>query len=184
MRLTIPAFVALCLAGHASADPALVAGGLAGGASISREAYFPTYFAGGVLALDVPIVKNLSLEGRARVQAYFHPEDEDFGSHGVQNDVTLGLRLAVVQGRSVSPYLVVRGGLLAIHRVPYCRSCPRKKIVGMEAGLAAGLDIVRRSGLGIRLELAYDHPSVTAGDDVSGPAGELSGALLFVGPLR
>jgi len=176
----IATIVLLAWPNVAGADrrPATFGVGGTAGVTASASEYFPAYFIGPLIALDAPLVDRVSLTAQARVQYYTHPEEEDFGSRGLQADALARARLDLFDrggsGRAC-PFLAVGAGLAALRRSPYAASASSETIVGYLVGAAVGVDFGST-----RVEVSYDHPSFTMHDDTSSPAGEISVGVMAV----
>lgn len=164
----------LIIVGRARAEDAVRLGGTAG-ATVSRSTYDPMYLLGIKGALDHTIVATLSLGLEARLQLYGHPEDEDFGSWGMQADLSALVRCHAFSDRSsraLNPFIAIRGGGAAVERVPFS-SAHAQLIGGYLVGGTLGADLHVDNPIR-RLEISFDMPSFTTHDDSSDPAGELS----------
>jgi hypothetical protein len=135
---------------------------------------FPSYLIGTNASIETDVAGPLSVGLDARIQLYWHPEDEDFGSWGFQEDLRGAVRLRLWSRRShdVTPFLSGRAGVAAVERVPFS-SEPAELITGFLVGASVGADLDVGSPI-TRVEVAFDRPTFTTHDDAAEPAGELS----------
>src|ERR1043165_5023586 len=98
----------------------------------------PAFFIGGAGDVEKTLVPHIAASGEVRAQFYTHPEDEHFGSHGLQLDTTAGLR--AYDGPA---FIAVRVGGGVLHGWPYegnqapCTECTDTGFVGV---VAVGFD--------------------------------------------
>ncbi|HEY5946837.1 MAG TPA: hypothetical protein VIV40_15145 [Kofleriaceae bacterium] len=166
------ALVATTLLSAADAN-AEVRAGAAAGATLTSA--FPAWFAGGDVSVETSVVDHVSIIAEARIQLYAHPEEEDFGSWGFQEDLGGGVRVHVFRAESqqLNPFAVGRARLAVVQRIPFAETDDSDLIVGYIVGGAVGVDWPSSSVVS-RVELAFDMPSFTTHDDSSDPAPELS----------
>lgn len=94
-------------------------GGLVGGSTSGRTS-FPAFYIGTVGQADLTLRSYLAASFEARLQAYTHPEDENFGSRGLQLDATLGLR-----ARAGHAFMALQAGAGVLHGWPLDGSAER-----------------------------------------------------------
>jgi hypothetical protein len=154
-------------------------------AGVTLTSAFPTWFAGANASAETSLVDHLSVLVQARLQIYAHPEEEDFGSWGFQEDLSAGVRMHLFGDEGshrVNPFVAGHAGLAVVQRVPFSEMDSSEVIGGYILGGAVGADW-RTTGVISRVELAFDLPSFTTHDDSSGTAGELSLVLSARLPL-
>src|SRR3954463_4998622 len=85
----------------ADAAPRVTAGAI-GGVTLGPSEYFPTFLGGLTGDIGVPVAPHVSVGLSARIQVYSHREEEDFGSWGGQQDISVTAWLALFDDGSES----------------------------------------------------------------------------------
>src|SRR5262245_16608524 len=81
------------------------------GMTVSSQSYFPAYLAGGTASMSGSLGDHVAAGCFARLQLYAHPEDEDYGSSGLQLDGGVELRLDALpttEAHAVYPFATLR----------------------------------------------------------------------------
>ncbi len=164
------------------AHPTLRVGGEAG-VTVGPSEYFPTFLAGLSAEFDLARISIITFGAVSRLQLYSHREEEDYGSWGGQQDLSLALRLSMfderAEQRAVIGFVVLRVGGAVVERVPRRDSDSAELIGGYLVGGSIGIAFRWREGQPrLHLQLSYDRPSFTTDDDKVGPVGELSVAFM------
>jgi hypothetical protein len=167
----VRAVVLLLIPALADAEPiATLAGGGEVGFGTSGRTSFPACYAGATAVVEYPLVPDVALGAGGRALAYNHPEDEDFGSHGVQLDGTVGVTA------HVGPvFAAVRAGGGALYKTRSCDVCRGNATMfsGSVATLVVGGDFDR-----VRVQLAITRPAFAFHDDIEGPPWQFTFGLL------
>lgn len=159
-----------------TANAEVRAGGAAGATVTSG---FPTYLLGGDLCAERWLVDHVALVADARLQAFLHPEDENYSRWGFQEDISAGLRLRVFSAeasQSLNPYVVGRAGLAGVQRIPFNGNNSSELLGGYIVRLGVGADLNPSNAIS-RVELSFDFPSFMTHADSRAFTGELSLAL-------
>jgi len=164
------AAVLLVLPTLAHAEPLdTLAGGAEVGIGTSGHTSFPSYYAGASAVFEHPLGANATVCAAGRALAYTHPEDEDFGSHGVQLDGTVGFAL-----HAGPLFAAVRAGGGALYKTGSCDAC---MFSGTVVTLVVGGDVGR-----MRLQLAIARPGFALHDDIEGPPWQFTFGVLALSP--
>ena len=175
--------VGACLMlGEADGAPR-VAAGVTLGLTLGPSPYFPTFLGGGAGEIDALTTSHFSAGIAARIQLYSHPEEEDYGSWGGQQDLSVAVRLGLFDERDdatrVNVFLSVRAGGAIVERVPFRDSASNEIIGGYLLGGSVGVAFrTENNRPRLRALISFDRPSFTTHDDGVGPVGELSISLM------
>ena len=170
------------MTGVAGAEPVRVGAGLEAGALAN------IHWLGAAAEIEVGVTDHIAIRATGRLQDFEHPDDECFGSHGRQSDVTIGVRVEIpppAWARTALPFVAAEGGVAYERVLDYCPPVvPLTRSTWM-ARVAGGVDIPLASHLLFRAELRVSHADFvhTGGWDDKVYNDELSVAAMLVARL-